>query len=102
MLSMLPEYLFQERKELIAVLLKWGHLDGVLCSPLSPSPSLERERECVCVHMCVYTYVITHRRARAHTHIHKHIHTLSHACTLSFSLPGGRVTHAHLAPPTPF
>lgn len=68
MLSMLPEYLFQERKELIAVLLKWGHLDGVLCSPLSPSPSLERERECVCVHVCVH--VRDHTQACTSTHTH--------------------------------
>lgn len=68
MLSMLPEYLFQERKELIAVLLKWGHLDGVLCSPLSPSPSLERESVCVCTHVCVH--VRDHTQACTSTHTH--------------------------------
>lgn len=104
MLSMLPEYLFQERRVNCSLTevgtFRW-------CSLLSSLPfSLTGERECVCVctHVCVHVRAHTGVHEHTHTYIntYTHIHTLSHACTLSFSLPGGRVTHAHLAPPHTF
>lgn len=75
-LSMLPEYLFQERKKLIAVLLKWGTFRW--CSLLSPLSLLPNWSVCTHTHIC----------------------SLPRMHSLSLS-PWG-VTHAHLAPPTPF
>lgn len=99
MLSMLPEYLFQERR-VNCSLTEVGTFRWCSLLTLSPSPSLERER--VCVYTCVCTRTCSHTGVHEHTrtyiNTYTHTHTLSCMHSLFFSPWGEGDMHIWLPP----